>query len=600
MKKKSLGLGFPDEISKGGTIFGHFKKGREYDWKDMFLPGYQSEQIQEKDNLRILFFGILTVCLFFILFLRLFHLQIVKGEENRIRAEGNRIKVKVIHAPRGVIFDRNGKLLAQNQAGFRIIDPQTAKATVLTREQALELEAINDPQAPLLEVDNIRSYPEGEQTAHVVGYVGEISQEQLRNEKYKKDYKIGDKLGISGVEASYEEYLRGIDGGEIIEVDAKGDTLRVLGTVHPTAGNNLVLSLDLGLQKIAFQSLIGVLQKVGSCCGAAIVSDPETGEILSLVSLPTFDPNIFETDDEKVEEILSAKNFPILNRAIGGVYSPGSTFKIVSSAAALASDKITPQTEVLDLGQIVISGQKFSNWYFTQYGKTEGSVNLVKALKRSTDTYFYWIGQTLGEGPLIDWARKFKMGTKLGIDIPGEVEGLVPDPAWKQKNQDLPWYPGDTLHLSIGQGFILTTPLQVQGLVSYVGGDGKLYKPHLLQNTNPKILIKDLISSKNLKVIKEGLEEVTRAGGTAWPFFNFPIKTAGKTGTAEYGDPKGRTHAWYTSFAPVDNPKIAVTVLVEGGGEGSSVAAPVVKEIMRYYFSEDKNNLIKDIYPVEK
>lgn len=595
--KKKFGPGFIESLSKTISQTGHFEKVKELDWKDSLLPGFKVSKDQEKSNARILFFGILTLVLFFILFLRLFHLQIVKGEENKKLAKGNRIKVKIIHAPRGVIFDRTGKVLAQNQAGFRILDPQIKKAEVLTREKALELEAKNDPRAKVLEVDNIRTYPQGQLLAHVVGYVGEISEEKLKDPKFK-DYKIGDRVGVSGIEAEYENLLRGKDGGEIIEVDAKGSPLRTLGIVHPIAGQNLNLSLDLDLQKIAFQNLKTALEKSGSCCGAVVAVDPGTGEILSLVSYPSFDPNIFGSGSEKTEEILSDKNYPILNRAIGGTYPPGSTFKIISSAAALSSGKITPQTEILDSGQITISGQKFSNWYFTEYGRLEGPVNLTKAIKRSTDTYFYFVAQTLGEGPIIDWARKLKLGSRLGIDIPGEVEGLVGDPIWKEKTQGLPWYPGDSLHLSIGQGFILATPLQIMGVTEYIANNGKLYKPHLLARSNPQILVKDLISSQNLAIIKDGLKEAASNGGTAWPFFSFPIQTAGKTGTAEYGDPKGKTHAWYTSFAPVDNPKIVVTVLVEGGGEGSSVCAPVVKEIMRYYFSQDKNNLIKDSYGV--
>ncbi|KKQ81718.1 MAG: Peptidoglycan glycosyltransferase [Candidatus Daviesbacteria bacterium GW2011_GWF2_38_7] len=239
---------------------------------------------------------------------------------------------------------------------------------------------------------------------------------------------------------------------------------------------------------------------------------------------------------------------------------------------------------------------KFSNWYFNQYGKVEGPVNLEKALKRSNDTYFYKISQIIGENALVDWSKKLHLGQMLGIDIPGEAKGLVPDNDWKQKNFDVPWYPGDTLHMSIGQGFVLTTPLQVLGITSYIAADGIIYKPQLLLSQKPEVLVSNLIAGDKIEIVKEGLRQVTKEGGTAWPFFVFPIETAGKTGTAEYGDPKDRTHAWYTSYAPADDPKIALTVLVEGGGEGSSVASPIAKEVYRWYFSPDKSNLIKDVY----
>jgi penicillin-binding protein 2 len=253
---------------------------------------------------------------------------------------------------------------------------------------------------------------------------------------------------------------------------------------------------------------------------------------------------------------------------------------------------------------------KFANWYFTEYGrKEEGGVDVVKALKRSNDIFFYRLGQDTGEKLLGDFSKRLGLGEKLGIDIPGEVTGLIPDGDWKQKNFDQPWYPGDTLHMSIGQGFVLATPLQINNLTMTIASGGNQYPPHLaMKITTPlDFLIKkfkfDPINKKDFKkqdieLVKKGLEEVPLQGGTAWPFFNFPVKTAGKTGTAEFGDPKNKTHAWYTSYAPIDDPKIVMTVMVEAGGEGSSVAGPIAKEVYRYYFSPDKNNLLKDIAPI--
>lgn len=608
-KRKSLGYSFPDEVFKVSFKNSHFKKGEIKEWKDNLLPNFNPsfpESIKE-NKWRPTIFQLACIVLFFAILLRLIHLQIVRGKENLKLADGNRIEVKVIHAPRGVIYDRNGKILASNSPAFRIFEKDISRTRLISREEALELEVKGDTKAKDLEVDNLRSYPMGEKTAHVLGYVGEVSKEQLNDPEYK-NYKLGDRIGKSAIEAQYEKVLRGIDGGEIIEVDSKGEKLRTLRKEPAIAGQNIYLSIDHTLQEKVYSLLLDSLTKAGSCCGAAVASDPESGRILALVSLPSFDPNLFTANvsESTISEIFSNANAPVLNRVTDGTYPPGSTFKIVSSLAALASGKITPQTVFLDNGVIYLGSFKFTNWYFTQYGKKEGSVDLVKALRRSNDTYFYEVGRTIGENLLVEWSKKLKLGERLGIDLPQEAKGLVPTDSWKRETYGEIWYPGDTLHLAIGQGFMLTTPLQILSLASYIGADGSLYKPQILQKIaskesiifeyKPKVLASNLIGKDKIDVIKKGLEEVTKPGGTAWPFFTFPVKTAGKTGTAEYGDAKGRTHAWYTGYAPADDPKIAMAVLIEGGGEGSSVASPIVKETFRWFFSPDKNKLIQDVY----
>lgn len=597
-KRKSLGLGFADEIAKVTSQIGYFKKGKEVDWVDTLLPNFQpnEENSSQKSTWRIVGFSALCLMLFFITFLRLFHLQIVEGKTNRDLADGNRIQVKIIHAPRGVIYDRNGQVLAANSPGFRLNDPKTKKTRLINREQALEWEVKNDPRFSNLEVDNVRTYPHGEEFAHVIGFTGEISAKQIQLAEFKK-YRSGDIIGQVGIEAQYEKILRGKDGGEIIEVDSLGNKLRTLRMEPAVPGKNVYLSIDAVLQKKLYQQLKETLTKTNRCCAAAVALDPNDGKILALVSLPSFDPNIFSLnqDDGAIGEIFSRTDFPILNRVIGGTYPPASTFKIITAMSILTSG-ISPTKTIEDTGVMYLGPYQFTNWYYNQYGKTEGLVNLYKALKRSNDTYFYKISHAIGEKAIADWAEKLYLGKKLGIDLPGEETGLVPDNDWKQKTYKQPWYPGDTLHMSIGQGFMLATPLQVLGFTSYIAADGILYKPALLLSQKPAILATDLLTKEHINVIKKALELVPKQGGTAWPFFNFPITTAGKTGTAEYGDPKDRTHAWYTAYAPVDKPKIVLTVLVEGGGEGSSVAAPIVKEAFRYYLSPDKNKLIQDIY----
>ncbi|MCR4305930.1 MAG: penicillin-binding transpeptidase domain-containing protein, partial [Candidatus Daviesbacteria bacterium] len=422
--------------------------------------------------------------------------------------------------------------------------------------------------------------------------------ESQLKDKELKGYRQGDQIGQMGIEAEYENMLRGTDGGEIIEVDSLGRKVRTLRMKAPIPGQNIYLSIDASLQERIFDLMKEAIQKSGSCCGAAVASDPGTGKVLALLSLPSFDPNLFtkNPDETAISEVFLDPSAPILNRVIGGTYPPASTYKIISSLAALDSGKVTKDTSFQDNGVLYLGPYKFSNWYFNQYGKTEGPVNLLKALQRSNDIYFYEISRQIGERVLVDWSKKLYLGRKLSIDLPGEGQGLVPDDEWKQKTVGQPWYPGDTLHMSIGQGFVLTTPLQILGITSFIAADGVLYEPQLLLSGKPKILTSDLISKEKIDLVKEGLILVPKEGGTAWPFFSFPIETAGKTGTAEYGDPKNRTHAWYTSFAPVHDPKIALTVLIEGGGEGSSVASPIAKEAYRYYFSPDKSNLIKDLY----
>lgn len=549
---------------------------------ELFIPNFDPGSFNlSKSSFRVAFISVISIIVFFILFLKLFNLQIINGAEYRKLADGNRVQIKLIHAPRGVIYDRNNKVLARNDPGFRL------GKIFLTRDDALKLEIGHNPQAKELEVDHVRVYPFSEKTAHVLGYVSEISAKELKETKFF-GYKLGDKIGRNGIEEAYEKYLKGIDGGEIIEVDAMGQKLRTLRTVEAVPGQNLVLNIDADLQVVVFKSLSEATVKSGSCCGGAVVMEPQTGDILSMVSLPSFDP-------QDIESFLTGNNFPLLNRVIAGRYPPGSTFKIASSLAGLSSGKITAQTKFEDTGVVNIGPYTFSNWFFNQYGKTEGSVDLVKALKRSNDTYFYRLAQLVGEIALQDTAKKLGLDKKTGIDIPGEGEGLIPDKDWKQKTLKEVWFPGDTLHMSIGQGFVLSTPMQITSLISFVASDGIKVTPHVAKKFNSKKTESGIFKKEDLDFIKKGLSQVPKEGGTAWPFFNFPIDSAGKTGTAEYGDANGKTHAWYTGFAPTNDPKIVVTVLVEGGGEGSSVASPVAKEIMRWYFSPDKTNLIKDL-----
>ncbi len=540
--------------------------------------------------LRMIVVVILFIAAMGILTTRLFELTIIKGKYYQELSQGNRTRERKIVAPRGIIYDRNGQPLVHN--------------------------------IPKSGGDITREYTYGAVFSHALGYIGEISPEELRqlnsNLPDSLLYFPGDAIGKSGVEQYYEERLRGIDGKKLIEVDAKGAYIGDLGRVDPKPGQNINLSLDLDLQKIASNLLSG--QK-----GAIIATVPQTGEVLTLYSSPSFDPNQL-IRGENVNEILQSIDMPLFDRAIGGAYPPGSTFKIVAAIAALESGAITPSTQVEDVGVLEIGQFRFPNWYFNQYGKKEGMVDIVKAIKRSNDIFFYKAAEAVGIERLSSWAKKMGLGERLGIDLTGEEKGVVPDVLWKEKVKGEKWFLGDTYHMAIGQGDLLTTPLQVNSWTNLVANGGKFCRPHLLKIQNPlrrrsgqakskdaNEECKDLgLKKETIDLVREGMKEACSPGGTGWPLFKFKIQnskiktdgldflqteesttsgkpmveipTACKTGTAEYGDPAGKTHAWFTIFAPVYNPQISVTVLVEGGGEGSNVAAPMAKKMLEEWF----------------
>ena len=271
----------------------------------------------------------------------------------------------------------------------------------------------------------------------------------------------------------------------------------------------------------------------------------------------------------------------MFNRAIAGAYPPGSTFKIVTTAAGIEDGKIDKNTLFEDTGQIVVGDYTYRNWYFTQYGKTEGKIDVIGAIKRSTDTFFYKVGEWVGPEKLTIWAQKFGLGKKTGLDISGEALGLVPDPGGRR------WFLGNTYHLAIGQGDLLATPLQINMMTSVIANGGRLCRPAISDQLSATSNCQDLeLKAETLRLVREGMKEACSPGGTAFPFFDFTPAVACKTGTAEFGDPQNRTHAWLTAFAPADDPEIVVTVLVEAGGEGSSVAAPIARKVLEEWFKE--------------
>ncbi len=554
----------------------------------------------------------LTILLLFtcsILFVKLVSLQLLQGKFYRTLSDSNRIRTQILHAPRGIIFDRNGVPLVFNSPGFRQVIK--GKTTIISWDIALSLMAKGDKN---LEIDSFRQYPYKDVLAHVIGYIGQISKEQLKQPEFA-GYQLDDLLGQAGIEQQYEHLLRGVDGKQLVEVDAMGRTVRTLGQTDPIPGQNITLTIDIKLQQAVYRAMSSVSH------GSAIVSTP-TGEVLAMVSKPSFDPNLFtqgvnykpasNSAYPKLSDVLlDAENHPLLNRAIAGTYPPGSTFKIVAAAAGLEDHVIDTHFTITDPGILKIGSFSFANWYYTDYGRTEqGPLNVVRALVRSNDIFFYKLAEMVTVDRLSEMARKLGLGNTLGIDLSGEAKGLVPTLEWKKKTIGENWYLGDTYHYGIGQGYLLTTPLQVNAWTEVIANDGSLYIPHLLKN-KPEKKTANVLSSGTVLAIKQGMIGSCSTGGVAYPLFQFTVKNAKlkingldilpvastsadmrkiqiacKTGTAQHGDENTLAHAWITAFAPADKPEIVVTVLSESSGEGSTIAGPIAKQILEAYFEE--------------
>lgn len=531
-----------------------------------------------------LIYKIFLFVVFLVLAVRLVELQVVKGAYFRSLSEDNRIRRVTISAPRGNIIARGGELLATSRPVRKRIyvgdDGVVRKTTDVS--DAAEEEVILEWQ---------REYPFGKVAGHVTGYISEVGEEEVGKVdpdcSLKGVHKLSGYVGRVGLEAQYDCILRGIDGEELIEVDTQGRKIRSLGRREPIRGSDLRTNIDAEL-------LSAVSEIMGSEPGAVVVTDPK-GQILALYSSPSYDPTIFvpnqaedgKTDADELQTIFNDKSLPLFNRAIGGLYHPGSIFKIVTAVAGLEEGEIDASYRYNDEGVIRIDKFSYFNWYFTQYGRTEGEIGLVRALARSTDTFFYKVGELLGADRLAHWAKRFGLEETTGIDLPGEIASLVPDPQWKKRVKGENWFLGNTYHMSIGQGDLAVTPLAANRFASVIASGGLLCRPIISSELKPECL--DLeITQENIDQVEEGMIGACKPGGTASPFFDFQPQVACKTGTAET-EREGETHAWLTAYAPVENPEIVVTLLVEKGGEGSSVAAPKVREILDFWFHRGRN-----------
>lgn len=516
----------------------------------------------------------LLILSFCILATRLFELQIIKGNYFRKLSEGNRIRKITIAAPRGKVLARGGEILIGNKEIKRKIifedDGQIKK---------VELSGNETDEIIISEYE--RTYPLNGAFLHVGGYVSEADENEVGkiNPKcpQKGAVKLGSLIGRGGLESYYECELAGVDGEELIEVDTKGRKVRVLGEKKPIPGKDIKTSIDFSLQK-------EVSTFLEDKKGAIIVSDT-LGNIISLYSNPSFNPNYFGKKQyfKEINDALNSSDLPLFNRAIGGLYHPGSVFKPVVVIGALSEGKIDENFTYKDEGIIRVNEYTYSNWYFNQYGKTEGEIGIKRAIARSTDTFFYKVGEFLGADYIAYWANKFGYGKGSNIDLVGEVKGLIPTPAWKYEVKKEQWFLGNTYHISIGQGDLAVTPVEVNIASSVIANGGKRCDLTVVSKDTKKNCDSLGVKGEYLDLVKQGMADACSQGGTGYTFFDFEPKVSCKTGTAETNE-DGKTHAWFTVFGPKDFPEIVSTVLVEGGGEGSSVAGPIARKIFDFWF----------------
>ncbi|MBD2231028.1 penicillin-binding protein 2 [Phormidium tenue] len=551
--------------------------------------------------------------------LRLFQLQVVEGDRNRQLADTNRIRLVPKRPARGTIFDRNGKILAGSrlshtvsiwpialprdkwpmvinrlskvlsmppdeiqrrleQAGYESIESITIARGISPAQATALAEYTNELPGVRLEAEAVRNYPNGDLAAHVIGYTGELTDEQLKARR-EKGYRLGDVVGQMGAEAAFESTLHGAWGGQQVEVDSAGRIISILGDKPAVAGKDIQLTIDIELQRAAEAAL-------GNREGAIVAIDPRNGAVLAMASWPTYDPNIFTTRITEAQwQQLQGADHPFLNRSLQA-FPPASTFKIVTTAAALESGKYDPGTVLPTYPYIQVGGIQFGDWNRAGFGP----LSFPGAMAWSSDTFFYQVAMRLGGPTLIEMTRRFGFGRKTGIELGAEESaGLVPDDAWKREALDTPWVIGDAINMSIGQGFMQATPLQVANMFAVAANNGYNIKPHLLKDNEEHRNWKESLelSDATIDILHRGLRQVI-TGGTGQSL-NVPHlpPLAGKSGTAEA--PPGLSHAWFGAYAPMENPEVVVVAFAEhSGGGGGKVAAPMVLKVLEAYFKANQ------------
>ncbi|HWH78416.1 MAG TPA: penicillin-binding protein 2 [Candidatus Binatus sp.] len=582
---------------------------------------------------------------------RLVYLQIFQGERYTFLSENNRIRIKRVPGTRGMVLDRQGQLLVDSRPSFDLLfvpedtdAPQNtlrALARYLNWDEKELLKTLDDsksrtafdeiilgrdvewPTVVAIETHQLdlpgitlrarprRNYTDGPMAAHVLGYLGEINQKQLKSFK-EEGYVVGDEIGQYGLERKWEDVLRGQSGGQQVEVDALGRRVRVLHEVSDVPGYTVHLTIDRQLQQTAFEALQGKE-------GTIVAIDVNNGAILALASTPAFDPNNFARGIKSDEwrALLQDRLRPLSNRATQGQFPPGSTFKIIMAIAGLEEGVINPEASISDPGFYTFGNRSFRDW--KQGG--HGMVNLHQAIVISCDTYFYQLGPKLGVDRIAKWAHAFGLGEKSGVALDDERGGTIPDTAWKMKRFRQPWYPGETVSVAIGQGYVTVTPLQMANMMAAVANGGQLYRPRIVSKVEsvdgaivreygPELIRTIELKPDTLNRIHTALADVVKIG-TGGMARSSIVDIAGKTGTAQVVEMKAgyvkteqlayfnRDHAWFVSYAPVQNPQIAIVVLVEHGGHGGDAAAPMAKKVYEKYIELQKQATEKQQVRVE-
>jgi penicillin-binding protein 2 len=588
---------------------------------------------------RILILSFVVAGIFFMLLLRLWHLQILNADDYRNMSENNRLRFVPVAASRGAILDRNGAVLVSNQPSFSLaVVPQEvtnkdelldhlAKLLGLDRAEMNErwekgkgrakyypiilasnisrdqVEIVEENHLRLqgveIEMKPVREYASGILAAHLLGYIGEISEDELSTKGFE-EYNPGDYLGKNGIERSWEKELHGIDGGRQLEVDARGRVLRTISESYPTVGNSVVLTINAKLQKVTEDAF-------GDQAGAAVAMDVNTGEVLAFVSKPGFDPALFsgKMPADIWKEYLEDKRHPLENKALTGQYPPGSTFKIITALAGLEDGKIDEKTTITCNGSYELGTSIFNCWNRHGHGVT----NLKKALRESCDVYFYQLGERLGVDRIAAMAKRFMLGAPMGIGLAHEKGGMIPTAEWKMKRFAKRWFHGETLPVAIGQGYVLMTPIQLASMIATVANEGTVYRPFLvkriidadgkpLKEFKPELMGTTGISVDKFRLVKQGLfAVVNEPGGTGGAARLPDVHVAGKTGSSQVvklRDSKQATpyqyrdHALFVAFAPYEKPEIAVAVVVEHGEHGGSAAGPIVGRMLRAWFDDKK------------